>query len=205
MPLGPKYRGLIGYEIISDLVKLTDFDGNIKHDENNLPDINHYQNGDMDVSAKRLKATMLSCHLKLQEGEDFLMQFIDEKISQKEQEKLLKKINKLFKDSEDQEYMRKSILTREGRFNWFKSLLIFRKRFEVLSDLATFNGRETEAEFCPKAYSALTIYKKLSKICWEYDDIMFLLLGDYAQQPLILTDVDDVENHTKPTSNIIPW
>lgn len=121
--------------------------------------------------------------------------------------KLLNKINKKFKDEEDQEYARKSISTREGRFWWFKSLLRFRKRYEDLFDFAAFNGKETITELMPKAYSAITLSNKISGICREYDEILFLLLGDYAQQPISLADeiVDDVENPTKPTSNIIPW
>ena len=196
---------ITGYDIISDLVDLADFDGNIEIDENSLPDVNYYQERDLGDSAKRLRALMLACHLKHQEGEDCLMQFIDKEISKKNQKKLLNKINKIFKEEEDREYAKKSIMTTEGRLCWFKSLLRFRKRYEDLFDLAAFNRKETMTKLMPKAYSAITLSNKISGICREYDDIMFLLLGDYAQQPLILADVDDVENPTKPTSNIIPW
>ena len=184
MLLEPKYYGLIGGEIISDLVDLADYDGNIRLNEKHFPDLNYYQDRDLGVSAKRLKALMLACHLKHKEGEEFLMRFIDEKISQKNEKILLNKINKKFKGEEDQEYARKSIMTREDRFYWFKSLLRFRKRFEDLLDLASIKGRETETEFSPKAFSALTIMNNLSKTCWEYDNIMFLLLGNYALQRL---------------------
>ena len=194
-----------GYDIISDLVDLADFDGNIEIDVNSLPDVNYYQERDLGDSAKRLRALMLACHLKHQEGEDCLMQFIDKEISKKNQKKLLNKINKIFKEEEDREYAKKSIMTTEGRLCWFKSLLRFRKRYEDLFDLAAFNRKETMRKLMPKAYSAITLSNKISGICREYDDIMFLLLGDYAQQPLILPDVDDLENPTKPTSNIIPW
>lgn len=196
---------IIGYDIISDLVDLADFDGNIEIDENSLPDVNYYQERDLGDSAKRLRAIMLACHLKHQEGEDCLMQFIDKEISKKNQKKLLNKINKIFKEEEDREYAKKSIMTREGRLCWFKSLLRFRKRYEDLFELAAFNRKETMTELMPKAYSAITLSNKISGICREHDDIMFLLLGDYAQQPLILADVDDVENPTKSTSDIIPW
>ena len=207
MPLGSNCCGLIGCKIISDLINLADLDGNIKNDENNLPDLNYYQNKDLGDSAKRLKALILACHLEYQEGEDCLMQFIDEEISQKNQKKLLNKINKIFKEEEDREYAKKSIMTTEGRLCWFKSLLRFRKRYEDLFDLAAFNRKETMTELMPKAYSAITLSNKISGICREYDEILFLLLGDYAQQPISLADeiVDDVENPTKPTSDIIPF
>lgn len=173
---------ITGYDIISDLVDLADFDGNIEIDENSLTDVNYYQERDLGDSAKRLRALMLACHLKHQEGEDCLMQFIDKEISKKNQKKLLNKINKIFKEEEDREYAKKSIMTTEGRLCWFKSLLRFRKRYADLFDLAAFNGKETLTELMPKAYSALTLCYKISGICQEYDDIMFLLLGDYALQ-----------------------
>ncbi len=207
MSIGAKDYGLIGYNVISDLVDMTDLDGNIRFDENYLPDMKYYQDKECVSSAKRIKALILACHLEHHEGEDCLMQFIDEKISQKNEMKLLNKINKKFKNDEDQEHARKSISTREGRFWWFKSLLRFRKRYEDLFDFAAFNGKETITELMPKAYSAITLSNKISGICREYDEILFLLLGDYAQQPISLADeiVDDVENPTKPTSDIIPF
>lgn len=207
MTLGFDYYGLNGYEIISGLIDLVDLDGNIKFDEIYLPDMEYYQDKECASSAKKIKALMLACHLEHHEGEDCLMQFIDEKISQKNEMKLLNKINKKFKNDEDQEHARKSISTREGRFCWFKSLLRFRKRYEDLFDLSAFNGKEAITELMSKAYSAITICNKISGICREYDEILFLLLGDYAQQPISLADeiVDDVENPTKPTSDIIPF
>ena len=76
----------------------------------------------------------------------------------------------------------------------FFALLRFRKRFEDLADLAAFNGKETITELMPKAYSALTIYNKVSRICREYGDIMFLLLGDYALQRIDKDSMLDYEN-----------
>ena len=216
MPLGLKYYRMIGDEIISRLVELTDPDGNIKFDENHLPDIKYYQGIDCTYSAERLKAIMLACHLEHQEGEDCLMPFIDEKISEKQLRRLLNKINRNFKDSaEDQEYIRKNVMTREGRLGWFQSLLRFRKRLDDLFDLAGLSGRETVAEMFQKAYSAITLCKQLSKTCIEYDNIMLLLLGDYAQQSFIFADEiadgvkyapESTSNTTSnTTSNITPW
>ena len=182
MSIGAKDYLLIGYNIISDLVDVADFDGNIMFDENYLPDMNYYQDKECVSSAKRLKALLLSCHFEHRKGEDFLMQFIDKVNSQKGQKKLLNRISKILKEEDDLKHARRSIMTRKGRLVWFKSLLRFRKRIEELSVFAAFNGKETITELMPKAYNALTFYKKISGICREYDDIMFLLLGDYALQ-----------------------
>lgn len=72
--------------------------------------------------------------------------------------------------------------------------IIFGFLFEDLADLAAFNGKETITELMPKAYSALTIYNKVSRICREYGDIMFLLLGDYALQRIDQDSMMDYEN-----------
>lgn len=182
MSIGAKDYLLIGYNIISDLVDVADFDGNIMFDENYLPDMNYYQDKECVSSAKRLKALMLAYHLEHRKGEDFLMQFIDKVNSQKVQKKILNRISKILKDEDDLKHVRRSIMTRKGRLVWLKSLLRFRKRIEDLSVFAAFNGKETITELMPKAYNALTFYEKISGICQEYDDIMFLLLGDYALQ-----------------------
>ena len=76
----------------------------------------------------------------------------------------------------------------------FFALLRFRKRFEDLADLAAFNGKETITELMPKAYSDLTIYNKVSRICREYGDIMLLLLGDYALQRIDKDSLLDYKN-----------
>ena len=182
MSIGAKDYLLIGYNIISDLVDVADFDGNIMFDENYLPDMNYYQDKECVSSAKRLKALMLAYHLEHRKGEDFLMQFIDKVNSQKVQKKILNRISKILKDEDDLKHVRRSIMTRKGRLVWLKSLLRFRKRIEDLSVFAAFNGKETITELMPKAYNALTFYEKISGICQEYDDIMLLLLGDYALQ-----------------------
>ena len=182
MSIGAKDYGLIGYNVISDLVDMTDLDGNIRFDENYLPDMKYYQDKECVSSAKRIKALILACHLEHHEGEDCLMQFIDRKNSQTGQKKILNRISKIINEEDDQKHARRSIMTRKGRLVWFKSLLRFRKRYADLFDLAAFNGKETLTELMPKAYSALTLCYKISGICQEYDDIMFLLLGDYALQ-----------------------
>ena len=182
MSIGAKDYGLIGYNVISDLVDMTDLDGNIRFDENYLPDMKYYQDKECVSSAKRIKALILACHLEHHEGEDCLMQFIDRKNSQTGQKKILNRISKILKEEDDLKHARSGIMTRKGRLVWFKSLLRFRKRYEDLFDLAGFNGKETITELIPKGYSALTLYRKILGICQEYDDIMFLLLGDYALQ-----------------------
>lgn len=182
MSIGAKNYEIIGYNIISDIVDVADFDGNIMFDENYLPDMKYYQDKECASSAKRLIALMLACHLEHRKGEDFLMQFIDKVNSQEVQKKLLNRISKTLKEEDDLKHVRRSIMTRKGRLVWFKSLLRFRKRIEELSVFAAFNGKETITELMPKAYNSLTFYKKISGICREYDDIMFLLLGDYALQ-----------------------
>ena len=182
MSIGAKDYELVGYNIVSDLVDMADLDGNIKLDENYLPDIKYYQDKECVSSAKSLKALMLACHLEHREGEDCLMQFIDKKNSQKVQKKILNRISKILKDEDDLKHVRRSIMTRKGRLVWFKSLLLFRKRIEDLSVITAFNGKETITELMPKAYNAFTFYKKILGICQEYDDIIFLLLGDYALQ-----------------------
>lgn len=182
MSIGAKDYGLIGYNIVSDLVDVADFDGNIMFDENYLPDMKYYQDKECVSSAKRIKALILAYHLEHRKGEDFLMQFIDKVNSQEVQKKLLNRISKTLKEEDDLKHVRRSIMTRKGRLVWLKSLLRFRKRIEELSFFAAFNGKETITELMPKAYNALTFYKKISGICREYDDIMFLLLGDYALQ-----------------------
>ena len=194
MSIGAKDYGLIGYNVISDLVDMADYGGNIKFDENYLPDMEFYQDKECVSSAKRLKALILACHLEHHEGEDCLMQFIDKENSQKEQKKLLNRISKILKEEDDLKHARKSIMTRKGRLVWFRSLLRFSKRFEDLADLAAFNGKETITELMPKAYSDLTIYNKVSRICQEYGDIMFLLLGDYALQRIDKDSMLDYEN-----------
>ena len=182
MSIGAKDYGLIGYNVISNLVDMTDLDGNIRFDENYLPDMKYYQDKECVSSAKRIKALILACHLEHHEGEDCLMQFIDRKNSQTGQKKILNRISKIINEEDDQKHARRSIMTRKGRLVWFKSLLRFRKRYADLFDLAAFNGKETLTELMPKAYSALTLYRKILGICQEYDEIMFLLLGDYALQ-----------------------
>ncbi len=182
MSIGAKDYGLIGYNVISDLVDMTDLDGNIRFDENYLPDMKYYQDKECVSSAKRIKALILACHLEHHEGEDCLMQFIDRKNSQTGQKKILNRISKILKEEDDLKHARRGIMTRKGRLVWFKSLLRFRKRYADLFDLAAFNGKETLTELMPKAYSALTLCYKISGICQEYDEIMFLLLGDYALQ-----------------------
>ena len=182
MSIGAKDYLLIGYNIISDLVDVADFDGNIMFDENYLPDMNYYQDKECVSSAKRLKALMLAYHLEHRKGEDFLMQFIDKVNSQEVQKKLLNRISKTLKEEDDLKHVKRSIMTRKGRLAWFKSLLRFRKRIEDLSVFAGFDGKETITELMPKAYNAFTFYNKILGICQEYDDIIFLLLGDYALQ-----------------------
>ena len=182
MSIGAKDYGIIGYNIISDLVDVADFDGNIMFDENYLPDMNYYQDKECVSSAKRLKVLMLACHLEHREGEDFLMQFIDKVNSQEVQKKILNRISKILKKEDDRKHARRSIMTRKGRLVWFKSLLRFRKRIEDLSVFAGFDGKETITELMPKAYNAFTFYNKILGICQEYDELMFLLLGDYALQ-----------------------
>lgn len=192
MSIGAKDYGLIGYNIVSDLVDKADLDGNIKLDENYLPDMEFYQDKGCVSSAKRIKALILACHLEHHKGEDCLMQFIDRNNSETKQKKLLNRISKILKEEDDLKHARRSIMTRKGRLVWFRSLLRFKKRFEDLADLAAFNGKETITELMPKAYSALTIYNKVSRICREYGDIMFLLLGNYAQQRI---DKDSMLNY----------
>lgn len=182
MSIGAKDYGLIGYNVISDLVDMTDLDGNIRFDENYLPDMEFYQDKECAFSAKRLKALMLAYHLEHRKGEDFLMQFIDKVNSQEVQKKLLNRISKTLKEEDDLKHVRRSIMTRKGRLVWFKSLLRFRKRIEDLSVFAGFDGKETITELMPKAYNALTFCNKILGICQEYDELMFLLLGDYALQ-----------------------
>ena len=182
MSIGAKDYGIIGYNIISDLVDVADFDGNIMFDENYLPDMNYYQDKECVSSAKRLKVLMRACHLEHREGEDFLMQFVDKKNSQEVQKKILNRISKILKEEDNLKHVRRSIMTRKGRLVWFKSLLLFRKRIEDLSVFAGFDGKETITELMPKAYNAFTFYKKILGICQEYDELMFLLLGDYALQ-----------------------
>jgi len=194
MSSGAKDYELVGNQIISGLVDLVDFDGNIKFDENYLPDMEFYQDKECASSAKRIKALILAYHLEHHKGEDCLMQFIDRNNSETKQKKLLNRISKILKEEDDLKHARRSIMTRKGRLVWFRSLLRFKKRFEDLADLAAFNGKETITELMPKAYSALTIYNKVSRICREYDDIMFLLLGDYAQQRIDKDSMLDYEN-----------
>ncbi len=182
MSIGVKDYGIIGYNIISDLVNVADFDGNIKFDENYLPDMKYYQDKECASSAKRLKVLMLACHLEHREGEDCLIQLIDKKNSQTGQKKILNRISKILKEEDDLKHARRGIMTRKGRLVWFKSLLLFRKRIEDLSVFAGFDGKETITELMPKAYNAFTFYKKILGICQEYDELMFLLLGDYALQ-----------------------
>lgn len=154
------YR-LFGHEIISNLVDMADLDGNIKFDENYLPDMEFYQDKECAFSAKRIKALILACHLEHHEGEDCLMQFIDRKNSQTGQKKILNRISKILKEEDDLKHARRGIMTRKGRLVWFKSLLRFRKRYEDLFDLAGFNGKETITELIPKGYSILTLYDKI--------------------------------------------
>lgn len=180
MSIGAKDYGLIGYNVISDLVDMADLDGNIRFDENYLPDMKYYQDKECVSSAKRIKALILACHLEHHEGEDCLMQFIDRKNSQTGQKKILNRISKILKEEDDLKHARRGIMTRKGRLVWFKSLLRFRKRYEDMSDFAAFSGKETITELMPKGYNAFVFYKKISGISQEYDDIMFLLLGDYA-------------------------
>ena len=180
MSIGAKNYGLVGYNVISDLVDMADYDGNIMFDENYLPDMKYYQDKECVSSAKRIKALILACHLEHRKGEDFLMQFIDKVNSQEVQKKLLNRISKTLKEEDDLKHVRRSIMTRKGRLVWFKSLLRFRKRLEDMSDFAAFSGKETITELMPKGYNAFVFYKKISGISQEYDDIMFLLLGDYA-------------------------
>ena len=194
MSTGAKDYELVGNQIISGLVDLVDFDRNIKFDENYLPDMKYYQDKECATSAKRIKALILACHLEHHKGEDCLMQFIDRNNSETKQKKLLNRISKILKEEDDLKHARRSIMTRKGRLVWFKSLLRFSKRFEDLADLAAFNGKEAITELMPKAYSALTIYNKVSRICREYGDIMFLLLGDYAQQRFDKDSMLDYEN-----------
>lgn len=182
MSIGAKDYLLIGYNIISDLVDVADFDGNIMFDENYLPDMNYYQDKECVSSAKRIKALILACHLEHHEGEDCLIQFIDRKNSQTGQKKILNRISKILKEEDDLKHARRGIMTRKGRLVWFKSLLRFRKRIEDLSVLAGFDGKETITELMPKAYNALTFCNKILGVCQEYDELMFLLLGDYALQ-----------------------
>lgn len=209
MSIGAKDYGLIGYNIVSDLVDKADLDGNIKLDENYLPDMEFYQDKGCVSSAKRIKALILACHLEHHKGEDCLMQFIDRNNSETKQKKLLNRISKILKEEDDLKHARRSIMTRKGRLVWFKSLLRFSKRFEDLADLAAFNGKETITELMPKAYSALTIYNKVSRICREYDDIMFLLLGDYAQQRFDKDSMLDCENlgilQDEPQTDSVPF
>ena len=94
MSIGAKDYGLIGYNVISDLVDMADLDGNIKFDENYLPDMEFYQDKECAFSAKRIKALILACHLEHHEGEDCLMQFIDRKNSQTGQKKILNRISR---------------------------------------------------------------------------------------------------------------
>ena len=194
MSTGAKDYELVGNQIISGLVDIADFDGNIRFDENYLPDMEYYQDKECATSAKRIKALILACHLEHHKGEDCLMQFIDRNNSETKQKKLLNRISKILKEEDDLKHARRSIMTREGRLVWFKSLLRFSKRFEDLADLAAFNGKETITELMPKAYSALTIYNKVFRICREYGDIMFLLLGDYAQQRFDKDSLLDYKN-----------
>ena len=70
MSVGANYYGLIGYNIISDLVNIADYDGNFKFDENYLPDMEFYQDKDCVFSAKRIKELILTCHLEHHNGED---------------------------------------------------------------------------------------------------------------------------------------
>lgn len=174
--------GLIGHEIISNLVYLADLDGNIKLDENYFPDINYYQEKECAFAAKRIKALILACHLEHHVDEDWLMQFIDKVNSQKGQKKLLNRISLILNEEDTLKHVRRSVMTRKGRLVWFKSLLRFRKRLEDMSDFAAFSGKDTITELMPKGYNAFVFYKKISGISQEYDDIMFLLLGDYALQ-----------------------
>ena len=98
MSIGAKDYGLIGYNVISDLVDMTDLDGNIRFDENYLPDMEFYQDKECVSSAKRIKALILACHLEHHKGEDCLMQFIDRNNSETKQKKLLNRISKILKE-----------------------------------------------------------------------------------------------------------
>ena len=209
MSIGAKDYGLIGYNVISEFVDMADYGGNIKFDENYLPDMEFYQDKECAFSAKRIKALILACHLEHHEGEDCLMQFIDRKNSQTGQKKILNRISKILKEEDDLKHARRSIMTRKGRLVWFKSLLRFRKRYEDLFDLAGFNGKETVTELIPKGYSALTLYRKILGICQEYDEIMFLLLGDYAQQRFDRDSLLDYKNlgilQDEPQTDSVPF
>ena len=209
MSTGAKDYEFVGNQIISDLVNVVDFDGNIMFDENYLPDMKFYQDKGCASSAKRIKALILTCHLEHHKGEDCLMQFIDRNNSETKQKKLLNRISKILKEEDDLKHARRSIMTRKGRLVWFRSLLRFSKRFEDLADLAAFNGKETITELMPKAYSALTIYNKVSRICREYGDIMFLLLGDYALQRIDKDSLLDYENpgilQDEPQTDSVPF
>ena len=182
---------LIGWQILQELLSLAHKNGKFTIDPNTfLPKENKIWINNHRV--RRLHAMMTTCGIipcqeVEQKGYDFLQNFVSASFSDNRKEKVLNIILNFIGDKPEYK-----IELSENLSNWkdllemFKYFFFNRKKIDNLLNDGEPDYSSEKNLSMPLFYSRFTrdmiILKKISSICNEMEEILVLLMGDYADK-----------------------
>lgn len=193
-----KFNQIVGDTILSLLLSIADEKGQIFIDKTTLMPKLYRSNSE---TLRRLSILMNFIGNKPRkdiedDGYDFLKNFICDSISVKSKEKIIKlflKIEKIEGDSQGNRESLSEVLSRwEYRYEMFKFLFINRKRIDILENELPepqliipdwgqdWDGKSISIVHC-KCIRDVTFYDKIYPLCKKWDEILILLMGDFAK------------------------
>lgn len=180
---------LLGWQILQELLSIANKNGKFSIDKSTyMPKENKIWKNNYGV--RRLRAMMDVCGITPcqevdKKGYDFLQNFVSSSFSENRKEKILKVFESLHEfDKDDEQSISEGLSTMEGRFEIFKYYFFNRKKINNLH-IGEPNVRNVEnwkiPIFCKFAKDYLII-EKTGPICDQLDEILVLLMGDYADK-----------------------
>ena len=189
---------LIGWQILQVLLPLAHKNGKFSIDKTTfLPKENKIWLNNYRV--RRLHAMMNTCEISPcqeveKKGYDFLQNFVSTSFSDNRKEKVLNIILNFIGDKPEYKIeLSESLSNWKDRLEMFKYFFFNRKKIENLLDDGEPDYRSEKNLSMPLIYSKFTremiILKKISIICNEMEEILVLLMGDYADKRFNMSEL----------------
>ena len=190
---------LIGWQILQELLSIANKNGKFSIDKTTfLPKENKIWLNNYRV--RRLRAMMDVCGIAPcqeveKKGYDFLQNFVSTSFSDNRKEKVLNIILNFIGDKPEYKIeLSESLSNWKDRLEMFKYFFFNRKKIENLLDDGEPDFRSEKNFSMPLFYGRFSrdmiLLKEINAICNKLDEIIVLLMGDYADKQFNMCELD---------------